>query len=1061
LSVLGIDVGSTTAKVVVLEGSTLAFHACERHRGRAREVALELLARARSTLVGGGHDAPIALGVTGSIGAALAAELGGSFVHEVDAVVTATRAREPDTRVIVELGGQDAKLVFLGRRPLPLARSEAAPTHARRGGCDDPQMNDRCAAGTGATLDRVARRLAFAEAEIATLRLSGDLRVAAKCGVFAERDVVNLIKLGASPADAMSALLRAIVVQNLAVLARGRVIAPPVLLLGGPLAHVPALVDAFREALADLFGREATARERAHESAGADVRVPAHAELFAAIGAAERARTAAHALAGSFSEAPVRGVLGALGGVRDRGPLGADAALAASLADRRAPVPWPRGAVAVDLGLDAGSTTSKAVLLATDGALLASSYAPSCGDPVTDARARLTELARLAEDAGATPTIRAFGVTGYGAPLVEAAFGADVTVVETIAHAKAAAHAAPGTEVVVDVGGTDVKVMRLAGERVLDFHLSNQCAAGLGAFLAGFAADLGVDVASIGEAALRAPRAPAFTVGCAIFLDTDRVTFQREGFTPDEVLAGLARALVRNVWEFVVPSPAATLGRDFLLTGGTHKNLAVAYAQAEYLREQAPNARVRVHPHPELCGAIGAALTAGARITGASRFVGFAGAHAVEVQAATGEATRCTRCELGCARTVLSISAGRTATDAREPRETRTLVVGNSCERGADVGSTRERSRAHAPDLLADEATRMFEQLLPRPHVAARPNAPVIGLPRVMGLYRCAPLVLHYLRALGVPDDRVVISPPTNEALYQDGARHGVADPCFPAKLVLSHVDWLLHRAPRPIDVLLMPAITHACVAPTGTTDTASCPIVTAFGHTTVAALRRGDDVLARRGVRALTPDFDLGDATRLGAQVFGAFRELLDVTAEQHARAFTHALAAQHALGIRLRRRGAKILAQAAEERRAVAVVLGRPYHADPGIQHGLSSELAARGIPVLCVTALPKHDKDALDLSRTIPQATNSGDAEKVWGARLVGRIRELVAVDVSSFKCGQDAGIAGVLGDVLTASGKPVLRMHDLDEDRAPASMRVAIETFVETVHAFERERLGASS
>jgi predicted nucleotide-binding protein (sugar kinase/HSP70/actin superfamily) len=355
----------------------------------------------------------------------------------------------------------------------------------------------------------------------------------------------------------------------------------------------------------------------------------------------------------------------------------------------------------------------------------------------------------------------------------------------------------------------------------------------------------------------------------------------------------------------------------------------------------------------------------------------------------------------------------------------------------------------------------MFEQLLPRPHVAARPNAPVIGLPRVMGLYRCAPLVLHYLRALGVPDDRVVISPPTSDALFEDGARHGVADPCFPAKLVLSHVDWLLHRAPRPIEVLLMPAITHACVAPNGTTDTASCPIVTAFGHTTVAALRRGDDVLARLGVRALTPDLDLGDARRLGTQLHEAFRALLDVTEEQHARAFTHALAAQHALGIRLRRRGAKILAQAAEERRAVAVVLGRPYHADPGIQHGLSSELAARGIPVLCVTALPKHDKGALDLSTTIPHATNSGDAEKVWGARLVGRIRELVAVDVSSFKCGQDAGVAGVLGDVLAASGKPVLRMHDLDEDRAPASMRVAIETFVETVRAFERERLGATS
>ena len=1007
MSVLGIDVGSTTAKVVLLDERGAALHTrCERHAGRPRELVEALVAEASRVGVAEVR------GITGSIGTALAAELGATPVHEVRAVVRAVEehglgGRTLAWRTIVELGGQDAKVV---------RRTESGA---------DMQMNDRCAAGTGATLDRVARRLGIDARELSTLRLTGDLSVAAKCGVFAETDVVNLVKRGASRAEAFGALARAIVVQNLAVLARGHTLRPPVLLLGGPHAHLPILRDAWEEALVALW------RQRGVDAG--EILVPDRAELFAAFGAAK------HAAGGGRASAPIRGVVGS---PRVDGVTPASKSELAPLRCRAA----PRAAEArwAHLGIDAGSTTAKAVLIDDAGALIASSYAPSRGNPVDDARARLRDLAR---QLGELPEVRSCGVTGYGAELLAPAFGADAAPVETVAHATAASRAMPGVEVVVDVGGTDVKVMQLDGERVRDFFVSNQCSAGHGAFLAASAEELAVALDAYADLALAQRRAPRFTVGCAIFMDTDRVTFQREGHSAEEVLAGLATALPRNIWEFVVPHPPEQLGRRFLLTGGAQRNLAAALAQARYLRARVEDADVRVHPHPELCGAIGAALIAARAVDRrATSFVGFERAEAARVEVRRSEETRCGRCDLGCERSIVSLE--------RKDAPTRSLVVGNACERGGDEGASRERTRAHAPDLLDEEAGRLFRPLLPPPP-ARRARRLVIGIPRVMGLYRSAPLLLHYLRAAGVPRADVVLTPPTSPKLFHEGARWGVTDPCFPSKLVLAHVDQLLRgHATRPIDVLFMPTLTHAKIAVRGTSDSASCPIVAACGQTSVAAVK-GE--LARLGIRALTPELCLVDPIRLERQLFDAFSELLGLDERANRAALEYGLRAQRAFHDRCQRRGRAVLGRVAREGRAAAVVLARPYHADPGVQHGISTELAARGLPVLGISSLPTDDGSALDLSGVLRLATNSGCAEKTWAARVIRRTPNLVAVDLSSFRCGQDASILGVLSDELARARRPVLRMHDLDEDRPGASFALRVDTFLDAVRAYERDVL----
>jgi len=1008
---LGIDVGSTTAKAVVLDaGGRLLAHAIRRHRGQIQDALAQLSASL------GPPESFRARGVTGSVGTSLARELDATPVHELEAAVQVVRRLHPDVRSVVELGGQDAKLVFLAEDAVD----------------DDMQMNDRCAAGTGATLDRIIGRLGLEGDWLARLTLEGDLEVAAKCGVFAETDVVNLLERGGSREQAFSALARAIVLQNLAVLARGRVPRPPVLLLGGPHAHLPVLRQAWAEALTSIWGRRGV-------SPGS-VSVPPHAQLYPAMGAALHAAEARPALCLTLgvlkTREPLPGLLDSSEASR------ALTSLRSAL--RSSPQTRAQGA-ALHLGLDAGSTTVKAVLLDERGELVASAYGASTGDPLEDARRRLDELNGWARGRGRELSIVSAGVTGYGAHFVEGLLGADAAPVETLAHLISALAVDPQVDVIVDVGGTDVKVLEVEGDSVRDFHISNQCSAGLGSFLAAAAEDLGVPMQEFAPRALSASRAARFGVGCAVFMDTDRVTFRRDGLSSDEILAGLAWSIPRNVWQFVIPTPLSQLGRRFLLTGGAHRNLAVALAQWRYLSEH--HKQVALHPHPELAGAMGAALAgsrAQARRGTRTRFRGLSAIAHSRIQIRRDPETRCERCELRCQRSFLELEG-----------LDETLVVGHTCERGATAEGTQRRSHAHAPDLISLEARLLFQRLLPTPEGGPRRmHGPVIGIPRVMALYRSAPLLLHYLRALGVPEEDLRLSPFSSPELFHSGVRFGANDPCFPAKLVLSHVDWLL--AQPEVSVLFMPSVTHAAIAVRGCADTASCPVVAASPYTTTAAMRRDTGELPR-DVQVIAPSLGMLDPEGLEAQLFSAFGPLLGVTRDDSRRALAHGRAAQRRFHHELRRHGARVIARARNAGRAVAVMLMRPYHIDPGVCHGVPTALAARGVPVLGLSALPLGSSESLTLRGEQAFVTNSGCAEKLWAARRVADTPELVAVELGSFRCGQDASILGALSDILGGANKPALRLHDLDEDRPVATLDVRLDTFVDALRSYEARAL----
>ncbi|MCC6336879.1 MAG: hypothetical protein IT380_23170 [Myxococcales bacterium] len=1145
---VGLDVGSTTVKAAAVAGGAVTFRAYRRHRGRVVEEALAAVEDARRAV------GPAAVVVTGSAGAPIAERLGAEFVHEVHAVATAARAAVPGVRTIIELGGQDAKLLHL----------DAA------GGLST-DMNERCAAGTGTVIDRIAFRLGVDEAALASLAVKdGPLPVvSARCGVFAETDVVALVKAGHPAKQVLAALLDAIVRQNLVALARGRPLPGPVCLLGGPNAFIPALAAAWR--------RHLEARWREYGVEPGAVVVPADAALFAAVGATLSREALEDIAQARGRRARLRTVTTPSPPPDDTGWLGATAS-APVAAPRRTARAQPGAALVV--GLDAGSTTVKAVALDACDAVVASAYRASTGNVFTDAAAVLKELHAQVQGAD----VQALGVTGYAGDLLGPVLGADCAEVETLAHARAARRFAPRADVVCDVGGQDIKVLMLDALGVRSFRLSHQCAAGNGALLASTAAALGVPLEQLAEVTERALRVPRFSVGCAVFLDTERVTAQRDGLSPSDILAGMTNVLPRNIWENVVGETSLeALGTVFVLSGGVQRNRAAVAAQAHYLRQRHPRVEVVVHPWAGEAGAIGAALAAReARPAGTrGRFIGLEAATALQVSAVSSDDTRCRLCPSHCARTVVS---------ARRGDEVRAVVTGNACERGGLVpsvealaavdsgavdsgavdsgagdsragdsragdsragdsragdsgagdsragdsragdsragdsragdsgagdsgagdsragdsragdsgavpatipgdgesaeGAGGRASRASASssgggaaepttagprvprgvNLVRLEATRLFRRHRAVQVVSSAGRGLRIAIPRVLAQYRAAPLFTHYFEALGVAREDLVLGEFTSEALWRRAAGRGTADACYPAKVAQAHVaDLLARRAERPFDILFFPAVTHAVTSIKGCADTASCPVVAGTPLVTKVAFGADATGLLPEGVRLLTPALVLPRKRALSEALFESMCSVMPaLTRGEHDAALAEGIAGQRAWDRRLEELGFSVLTAAKREGRCAVVLIGRPYHADPGLHHELGSELSALGRSALTLRALP-HSEDLVAAAgcgnphdaSDLPFLTNSGDGERMSAARFVGWHPALVAVELSSFKCGQDASLYGhVAAAARGRDGKPFLALHDLDETRPVASLRLRLRTFLDAVERWER-------
>ncbi len=1106
--VLGIDVGSTTVKAVVLDPVTLEilWSDYQRHQTKQPEKVLELIEAIESSFPDSPREAWRVF-MTGSGAAPLCAGLGAKFVQEVNAVTLAVEGLHPDVGSVIELGGQDAKIIIFKKDEKTGDKTAA------------PSMNDKCASGTGATIDKCMIKVGLPSTEVVKIHFDDSKlhHVAAKCGVFAETDIVNLVKSGIPANEVLCSLADAIVLQNLSVLTRGSTLKHKVLLLGGPNTYLPFLQECWRLRIPQTWDERGYAwpKDRPVEET---IFVPENSQYYAAYGACvyglrEAEGVGAYAGKQGLVEYMTNGRKARLGEsagpplVRTRDEAAEFKKLYAI--PKFTPMKLAAGQIVRGvIGLDGGSTSSKAVLIDEAGEIVCKAYQLSKGNPIQDTKELLAQLRDYVVSQGATMEVLGFGATGYAADVLQETVRADVNIVETVAHMMSAVKYFGEVDVICDIGGQDIKVLFMKNGDIANFRLSNSCSAGNGMLLQAMADQFGLPVTEYADTAFGAELAPKFSYGCAVFLDTDRVNFQKEGFAKEELLAGLAQVLPKNVWQYVVQIPRlAALGTRYVLQGGTQYNLAAVKAQVDYIKERVPGAEVFVHPHTGEAGALGAAFETLRVIKrrGKSTFIGIEAAVNLEYTSKNDDETVCHFCPNECKRTFI---------DAKRPDgSTSRYISGFSCEKGTvesedamlSLVAERKKIAKEFPNLVdfeSKQAFRHFYEPAPMPSegmpvkdvvvkkgflgmkrvettrpfrrsgpaVQERLRRVRIGIPRVLNVYSTAPYFRAYFEALGVPKQNVVFSDATSEEMWVEGGKYGSVDPCFPSKVAQAHIHNLLfhhHEPDKKLSYIFFPILTHVPSFGEGVMDKTSCPIVAGVPDVMKAAFTKEVDFFATRGIEYLDPALTFSEMNLTARRMYEVWGPRLGVTEDESDHAHREAMRAFEQFERDLQEKGRAILETVEAENRVAILMVGRPYHSDPGLNHGIPEEFQVLGYPILSVRSIPRdtaylsryfkeevaRGQHPLDINDVWPENYSANSAQKVWAVKFAARHPNVVLLDLSSFKCGHDAPTYGIVEGIVSASATPYAALHDIDANKPGGSIKIRVKTYAHSLKLHE--------
>ena len=980
---MGLDIGSTTVKLVVLPESAPGapvpeplYSEYRRHHADVRGEVIRLLAEAARRV----PRARVVGAVTGSAGLSLAQVMALPFVQEVIAETRTVQAKNPETDVIIELGGEDAKITYL--HPTP-----------------EQRMNGTCAGGTGAFIDQMAQLLhtdAPGLNELAS-RYKTLYPIASRCGVFAKSDLQPLINQGAAGEDLAASVLQAVVTQTIAGLACGRPIRGRVMFLGGPLHFLPELRAAFERSLAEQVDA---------------FTCPPDAQLYVAVGAALMSGGEPTTLA-ELAERLRTGDTSAMRTSRMRPLFTDDDELEAFRARHaRATVPrtgWPAppedpdAVVDCFLGIDAGSTTIKAVVLDPEDRIVWEHYAGNEGDPVT---AAVEILRRVHVEMPEHVRIVRSCVTGYGESLVKAALRIDEGVVETMAHYRAAAHLNPGVTSVIDIGGQDMKYLRIRGGAIDSISVNEACSAGCGSFLQTFAQSMGRSVQDFAASALDAAHPVDLGSRCTVFMNSSVKQAQKEAATPGEISAGLSYSVVRNaLYKVIKLRDASQLGERISVQGGTFLNDAVLRA-FELL-----TGREVVRPDiAGLMGCFGAALTAhqnydgvpGALMTLAelSRF------------SLTTETAVCKLCQNHCKLTITTFNDGQRH------------VSGNRCERGAT--QERRAKKSDMPNLYDYKYRRTFAYRRLRQGQDTRGE---IGIPRVLGMYENYPLWFTILTQLGF---RVIISGRSNHELFESGMDSIPSENvCYPAKLSHGHVQFLINKG---IKTIWFPCVFYERRLVAGADDHFNCPIVATYPEvirTNVEAVRDGGEGGDGEGggVRLLSPFLNLADPAKLAERLVEVLADW-DVTLPEARRAVAAGFAEDAAFKADVRAEGRRTLEWMREHGRRGIVLAGRPYHIDPEINHGVPDVINTLGMAVLSEDSiLPEPEAAGVDEPDGAEHAVAGGALSRAVASirRGPGRRRKdpQAPADWSDVRA---EGLPSPEASVAAEGGRHHLRVHD---------------------------------
>lgn len=953
---IGVDIGSTTIKLAALsDDGQLLFSKYERHYS---QIALKLLALLKELKEFSPHLSTAKVAVSGSAALGIADRCGLQFVQEVFAEKIATEKLQPQTDVVIELGGEDAKILFLGRH-------------------FDACMNDSCAGGTGAFIDQMAALLNVETKAMNELALAATdtYTIASRCGVFAKSDVQPLLNQGAAKTDLAASIFQAVASQAITGLAKGRPIKGSVLYLGGPLTFMSKLRDCF-DAKLHVKGL-----------------CPENSLFYVAIGAAlcaeetadlealpELLRTASNVSSLAYAS-----------------PLFADEEEYAAFSERhrKATVPTSPLAQATTafLGVDSGSTTIKIALIDEECRLLTSFYQSNKGNPVVAVKNYLAKLYVDYPDL----KILASAATGYGEDLIRHAFGLDYGIVETMAHFFAARHLRPDVDFILDIGGQDIKCLKIHNRAIDNIFLNEACSSGCGSFLQTFAEILGYDTQTFAQLGLFAEKPVDLGSRCTVFMNSGVKQAQKDGISVNNISAGLSMSIIKNaLYKVIRPGSKESIGRHIVVQGGTFLNDCVLRAFEKEMGQEVTRPNIA-----GLMGAFGAALHAREKYQADPKPTGTLNARQLAAFFHKVLTVTCGLCSNHCHLTVNTFAGGRR------------FISGNRCERPITHCDPDDSFNLYRYKLTLLEDLRK----------ARRPDAPLgsIGLPLGLNMYELLPFWHCLLTELGFD---VVVSPIENKNIYGDGQDTIPSDTvCYPAKLMHGHIKWLLRQG---LQHIFYPCMTYN-VAEKGTDNCYNCPVVAYYPEVLKANIHDLSQV------HCYFDYLSLNDPKILAKHLEAMLEEDFPTVERKDIRlALAKAYDAYDAYLQKVRAKGLEMMAEARRLKKPIIVMAGRPYHIDPKVDHGLDRLLTTMGAAVIseyAVAPLMPPQEVFADL-HVLNQWTYH--SRLYAAARYVTEHDDCQLVQFVNFGCGCDAITADECRRILEEKGRiyTQLKIDDIE-------------------------------
>ncbi len=990
---LGIDIGSTTVKVAILdEENRLLFSDYERHFANIQETLASLLEKAEVKL----GNLTLYPTITGSGGLTLAKHLSVPFVQEVVAVATALETEAPQTDVAIELGGEDAKIIYF------------------QGGNVEQRMNGICAGGTGSFIDQMASLLqtdASGLNEYAK-QYHSLYTIAARCGVFAKSDIQPLVNEGATKEDLSASIFQAVVNQTISGLACGKPIRGHVAFLGGPLHFLSELKAAFVRTLK---------LDEEH------IIAPEHSHLFAAIGSALNCKFESSVSLSAMKER-LQSRIQMEFEVERMEPLFASDYEYGKFKERHSRHEVLRGdfqAYEGDcfLGIDAGSTTTKAALVAEDGSLLYSFYSNNNGNPlattlraIKDIYRFLPEKARIARSCS----------TGYGEALIKAALMLDEGEVETVSHYYAAEFFNPEVDCILDIGGQDMKCIRIKNHTVDSVQLNEACSSGCGSFIETFANSLNYSVEDFAKEALFAEHPIDLGTRCTVFMNSKVKQAQKEGASVADISAGLAYSVIKNaLFKVIKVSDASALGSHIVVQGGTFYNDAVLRSL-----EKIAGCEVVRPDIAGIMGAFGAALIARERFQtlkkhGEDTSTAMLSIEEINALEYTTTMTKCKGCTNNCRLTINQFTGGRK------------FISGNRCERG--IG--KERNKENIPNLYDYKNKRLFGYT---PLSSKEARRGQVGLPRVLNFYENYPFWFTFFTELGY---EVLLSPASNRKIYELGIESIPSESeCYPAKLAHGHVTWLIRQGCK---FIFYPCVPYERNEFPEAGNHYNCPIVTSYAEN----IKNNIDELSDGNIDFFNPFLSFESEEILEHGLIAEFQERYQIPAEEISAAAKKAWVELEAVRKDVQAKGEETLRYMEETGRRGIVLAGRPYHLDPEINHGIPELINSYGIAVLTedsISHLAAAERPLLVMDQWMYHT-------RMYAAASYVKTRDdLDLIQLNSFGCGLDAVTTDQVSDILNDSGK-IYTCLKIDEVNNLGAARIRIRSLISALRVREEKEM----